>query len=59
MDGVNSCVPSVIDSVSVLWCRIQTSGSADKALRQAAMCIRVRAAREGREGGFAVLKASD
>lgn len=30
---VNSCVPSVIDSMSLLWCRIQPSGSADKTLK--------------------------
>lgn len=37
MDGVNSCVPAVIDSMSLLWCTIQTSRSADKTLKQAVM----------------------
>lgn len=35
MDGVNSCAASVIDSMFLLWCRIQASASADKTLKQA------------------------
>lgn len=33
IDCVNSCVPPVIDSMSLYWCGVQIWGSADKTLR--------------------------